>query len=262
MNNRIMVLVCISLAVLLLTAVAATSAFAEGHAPYWQQGTPGGWGGMMGGWRYSNPSTTITNTQPYGRYGSGMMGGCGMMGGWGVPANANPISMDQAVAAAQLYVAAYHNSDLGLAEIMEFTNNFYVHVTEKSTGTGAFEVLVNRYTGAVSPEPGPNMMWNTRYGMMSGNGGGMMGHMMGGYPYQPAGPMSVSVAQAQTNAQQFLDANFPGAKLADDQDTFYGYYTMDFLQNGKIVGMLSVNGYTGQVWYHTWHGAFVAEREL
>lgn len=259
MNNRIMVLVCISLAVLLLTAVAATSAFAEGHAPYWQQGTPGGWGGMMGGWRYSNPSTTITNTQPYGRYGSGMMGGCGMMCGWGVPANANPISMDQAVAAAQLYVAAYHNSDLGLAEIMEFTNNFYVHVTEKSTGTGVFEVLVNRYTGAVSPEPGPNMMWNTRYGMMSGNGGGMMGHMMGGYPYQPAGPMSVSVAQAQTNAQQFLDANFPGAKLADDQDTFYGYYTMDFLQNGKIVGMLSVNGYTGQVWYHTWHGAFVAE---
>jgi len=21
--------------------------------------------------------------------------------------------------------------------------------------------------------------------------------------------------------------------------------------------MLSVNGYTGQIWYHTWHGAFV-----
>jgi hypothetical protein len=74
--------------------------------------------------------------------------------------------------------------------------------------------------------------------------------------------MSVSVAQARTNAQQFLDANFPGAKLADDQDAFYGYYTMDFLQNGKTAGMLSVNGYTGEVWYHTWHGNFIAERAL
>jgi hypothetical protein len=25
--------------------------------------------------------------------------------------------------------------------------------------------------------------------------------------------------------------------------------------------MLSVNGYTGAVWYHTWHGPFVAMEE-
>lgn len=29
----------------------------------------------------------------------------------------------------------------------------------------------------------------------------------------------------------------------------------------KITGMLSVNGYTGQVWYHTWHGTFIASSE-
>jgi hypothetical protein len=37
---------------------------------------------------------------------------------------------------------------------------------------------------------------------------------------------------------------------------------MDFLKDGKVAGMLSVNGYTGQVWYHTWHGNFISEREF
>jgi hypothetical protein len=26
--------------------------------------------------------------------------------------------------------------------------------------------------------------------------------------------------------------------------------------------MLSVNGYTGQVWYHTWHGSFIQEKQV
>jgi hypothetical protein len=53
-----------------------------------------------------------------------------------------------------------------------------------------------------------------------------------------------------------------GAKVADDADAFYGYYTIDVLRDGKTIGMLSVNGTTGAVWYHTWHGAFVAEKEF
>ena len=79
--------------------------------------------------------------------------------------------MDQAAKAARQTVAAYGNPDLTLTEVMEFENNFYVEVKEQSTGIHAFELLVDRYTGVVSPEPGPNMMWNTRYGHM----GGMMG---------------------------------------------------------------------------------------
>ena len=76
--------------------------------------------------------------------------------------------MDQALTAAQTYVQAYNNQDLTTAEIMEFANNFYVRVTEKSTRTGAFELLVDSYTGVVFPEHGFNMMWNTEYGMMHG----------------------------------------------------------------------------------------------
>ena len=40
-----------------------------------------------------------------------------------------------------------------------------------------------------------------------------------------------------------------------------GYYTLDSASGGKTVGMLSVNATTGAVWYHTWHGEFVAEED-
>ena len=51
-------------------------------------------------------------------------------------------------------------------QVEAYTNNFYVQVSEKSTGTDAFELLMNKYTGNIYPELGPNMMWNTKYGMM------------------------------------------------------------------------------------------------
>jgi hypothetical protein len=49
----------------------------------------------------------------------------------------------------------------------------------------------------------------------------------------------------------------PGTAADEEADAFYGYYTLHVLTDGKMTGVLSVNGYTGQVWYHTWHGAFV-----
>jgi hypothetical protein len=184
-----------------------------------------------------------------------------MFGGAAAPANAQPISFDKAVEGVQNYLKAYNNPNLALAEVMEFDNNFYAVVTDKSTGAGAFELLVNRYTGFVSPEPGPNMMWNTQYGHMAGFGG-MMGGRFGRFGSQQQGPVTVTVAQARTAAQQWLDANQSGAVLADDEIQFPGYYSMDFLVDGEVAGMLSVNGYTGQVWYHTWHGNFISEKEF
>jgi len=173
----------------------------------------------------------------------------------------------------QQYLKSYNNADpsatsgqvLALAEVMEFDNNFYAVITDKGAGTGAFELLVDRYTGSVYPEPGPNMMWNTRYGHMAGLGGmmGRFGGMMGRFgDQQRQGAVAVTVTQARTAAQQWLDANQPGARLADDEMQFPGYYTMDFLKDGKVSGMLSVNGYTGQIWYHTWHGDFISEQEF
>ena len=34
------------------------------------------------------------------------------------------------------------------------------------------------------------------------------------------------------------------------------------MKDGQVFGMLSVNGYSGEVWYHNWHGAFIEMEEL
>jgi len=171
---------------------------------------------------------------------------------------ARPITLDRAVELAKQYVTSLGSPDLDVKEVMEFELNFYFIVYEKSTGAGAFEMLNDRYGGWMRPEPGPNMMWNTKYGMMGGMGrGGMMERWRG----TPTTNMPVTVEQAENIAAEFLKGYLPSASM-EDPDVFYGYYTFHVLKDGKIYGMLSVNGYTGQVWYHSWHGAFIAMKEL
>jgi len=135
------------------------------------------------------------------------------------------------------------SSDLEVKEIMEFSNHFYVMVQEKSTGINAFELLVDRNTGNIFYEPGPNMMWNTKYGHM-------------GWTRNPTASMPITPQEASGYAQRWLDRNIPGAK-AEEPEKFYGYYTIDISKNNQILGMLSVDGYSGDVWYHTWHGRFI-----
>ncbi len=219
-----------------------------------------------------------------GQYGSyGMMRGIrgnGMMGGYGYNnANTTPLTVGQAKAAAGKYLAQLNNADLTIAEVMIFSNNAYVAVKETSTGVGAFELLVDPVSQIAYPEHGPNMMWNVKYSalnhqyMMGGYGSGMMrgyggyGGMMGNWnsqlpsPGNAASSMSVTAEQAVQYAQKYLDANFPGASAANDPMQFYGYYTLDYSKDGKIIGMLSVNGYSGQVFPHAWHGSFIEEAQ-
>jgi hypothetical protein len=207
-------------------------------------------GGMMGrGYAYPQ-----TSAQPYpSQYGWGGCRGWTSYAGTATSSSGAPITIDTAVSIAQNYSASLSNKDLAVNEVEEYTQNFYVLFKEKSTGNGAFEMLIDKYTGSIYPEMGPDVMWNTKYGMHSG----MMGWITG----TQAGPMTVTAEQAKANAQQFLDANYPGTTVGSI-DTFYGYYHIDVLSAGNPYGMLSVNGYTGQVWYHTWHGAFIQAIEL
>jgi hypothetical protein len=181
--------------------------------------------------------------------------GYGMMEPWGgsyrAPLQGYTDSLGRATTAFQEYVAHLGYTGLEVTEVMEFERNYYAIVAEQDTGIGAMELLVDKDSGVVSPEPGPNMMWNAKYGIM-GRGSGMMG-MMGGYA---SGEMALSPQQAEDVAQRWLDANLPG-RTAGDADEFYGYYTLHFLNDGQIEGMLSVQGSTGDVWYHSWHGDFV-----
>ncbi len=176
----------------------------------------------------------------------GMMGGMTMMGGMmgyysGVPA---PLSHDDAEAIAEQYLASTNNPDLEIDEFEEYSHNFYVSLIEKSTGRGAIEIIIDRYSGSFQPEP-QSMMWNSNYGMMG--------------QYQTA-EMVITSQQALKTAQDFLDIVYPGTE-ADEIVSYYGYYTIMTTLEGKHYGMLSVNGYTGAVWYHTWHGMFISGAE-
>jgi hypothetical protein len=154
---------------------------------------------------------------------------------------------------------------------MEFQYNYYFIAYEKSTGIGSFEGVIEKglgqngmtgMMGIIHPEQGPNMMWNTKYGHMAG-WGTMGGRPRSFQPYRgaPTADMPVTENEAKQIAQDYLAAYLSGSSI-EDPDTFYGYYTIHVLKDGKVYGMLSVNGYTGQVWYHTWHGAFVQMKEL
>ena len=135
-------------------------------AGYAVAGTGGFWNGMMGSFGT----------------GYGMMGNGGMMKGYGTGngitgangmmegsngfaagslcgaatpdygANASPITIDEAKKSVEKYLAGTGDTDLELAEVIQFDNHFYAGIKENSTGNYAFELIVNKYTGAVGPE--------------------------------------------------------------------------------------------------------------
>ena len=288
-----------TLAVLLLAGLLTVMpALAQG---------PGGMmgGGMMGGYSpgfgpgmMGNPQG-FTGPRPFGfgpgwmrqgnlqgdaqtpSFGPGwMMGGMmnGMMGG-GMLVNSNspffnvkPLTLAEAAETLNTYVAALNDSNLEVDDIMIFDNHAYAEIVEKDTGIGLMEVLVDPTTKAVFPEMGPNMMWNQKYGMMSGFGRYGMGMMMGGFGNNMRGnfgsadvsaEMTVTSEQAIEAAQTYLNTYFSETGLTADEhaEPFYGYYTLHVNQDGETVGMLSVNGYTGQVFPHTWHGKLLEMSE-
>ncbi len=172
-----------------------------------------------------------------------------MQGGVFVDANVEPLTIAEAESALEDYLTASAYDDLEIGEIMIFDNHAYAQFVEVSTGIGAMEVLVDPVSLAVTPEHGPNMMWNQKYSTMGGRG------MMGGFTSSVvSADMPISEEEASKFAQSYLDEAHPGLEVDEHADAFYGYYTLHTLQDGETVGMLSVNGYTGQVFLHTWHG--------
>jgi hypothetical protein len=224
-----------------------------------------------------------------------MMGTGGEPSAWDLNGSGPVSTIPAARAQAQRFADRLR---LTTGEVMQFSNNFYVLLTDKQRKP-ATEVLVDRDTGAVTLEYGPAMMWNTRYGMMGGiastgtgsssyggmmssgmmgatvsgagmmgstaSGGGMVDGMMGRYGGSPnwtPGAINgrVNVTQAQALGNRWLSEQGTGL-TAGEPEALPGYFTFHTLRDGKITGMLSVNARTGAVWFHWWHGRFVAMEE-
>jgi len=166
----------------------------------------------------------------------------GFMGRVWLPGNGAAVSSIPAARARA--TTAAQAAGLHPGEVMWFDNGFYVELKD-SAGQPATEVIVDPATGSVSTEPGPAMMWNTRFGMMRTGAGG-------------AG--SVDSAKARAIATSWLAAIRAGTTVRTI-DAYPGYFTLDLQRNGTVVGMMSVSSITGSVWYHTWHGAFIAMQD-
>jgi hypothetical protein len=163
------------------------------------------------------------------------------------PLNQNKMSVTELKQKVNDYL---NNNQLEIGDIFVYEDtDYYFSIEEKDTGRGAFELLVNPYTGSIYPEPGPNRMWNEKYGMHH--------NMMGDYDdYNNSNGTELKKDQLIENANQYVHNNINNDyNVTGDGYHFYGYYTFHiFDENQKTVGMLSVNSDTGSVWLHTWHG--------
>jgi hypothetical protein len=222
-------------AVTVLVASVAIVASGAGRSP---KTLIVGGNGMMGGPALGPGPGTMGGT------GAGMMG-AGTMGTVWLAGNGTPVA--SVAAARDRAGTAAAREGLHPGEVIWFDNGFYIELKD-AAGDSATEVIVDPAGGAVFTEPGPAMMWNTRFGMH------------GSFNVPNAGP-AISAQHAQQVATRWLDVNLPG-RVAEPPDSYPGYYTLETTAvDGTINGMLSINSTTGQVWYHSWHGRFLAKED-
>ncbi|MCL5070416.1 MAG: hypothetical protein M1308_05910 [Actinobacteria bacterium] len=199
----------------------------------------------------SSTSCTVGTGSSY-KFGPGNM--MGMMRGFNYRnqnIDVQNISFDQVKSTAEKYLSDIDLQNIKVKEIMEFSNNFYIETVEKDSGIGAVELLLDKTNGTIFPEYGPNMMWNQKYGMRS---------MMGNNQFDIN--MAIDEQKALELANSYLAKINQNEFAGDEGQKFYGYFTIDTVNSdGNVVGMLSVNGFTGQVWYHSWHGTFINMQE-
>ena len=162
------------------------------------------------------------------------------------------VATEEIIAAVQRYLDKQDEPDLVLARMRKFQWAYLVEVIERSSGRYAFSMMVSKATAQISPEAGPNLFWNTKYGSAIaeiGGGYGMLGRML---PEGNVGEMPLSEAEARSIAQGAVKTLDDGLELNDEISVFYGFYEFYVVQEEDVVGELDVNGYSGQVWYKDW----------
>ncbi|NYT02741.1 MAG: peptidase M4 [Methanosarcinales archaeon] len=125
--------------------------------------------------------------------------------------------------------------------LMKFSSSYYARIVDGQTGENLAELMVDRYSGAVYPEPGPCFARAASSRETAGEGDVQ--------PYDQEG--------ARSRADSFLAGYCPGSRALDGED-YPGYYSFYFGRQ-DTEGILSVNSSDGRVWVHSWHGIFLEE---
>ncbi|MFO8035193.1 MAG: hypothetical protein R6U57_00985 [Anaerolineales bacterium] len=112
---------------------------------------------------------------------------------------------DQLLTKIRGYLNRIQVSGLTSKRLREFPSAYMVELAEVETGRHAFGLIVNKTTGDVSPEVGPDLFWNTKYGSKIakiGGGYGMEGQLLTG---SPVAEMSLSISEAREFAEEAVE---------------------------------------------------------
>ena len=186
-----------------------------------------------------------------GGMGAGMAGAGGMVQGmmgntlsYGYLDVLNPItSAIDARGAIQDFLDA-SNSTLEISELWEYGTVYKAELSD-TKGAKAFDLMVDKFTGAVMPEMGMSMMLNASYGKAM-------------YKTSFFGKnLALTPQQATEIAQTFVEKNALGYIL-DTPEIYPGYYKFHTTPTGFGMDIM-VNGYNGGVWMNTVFGLPIAQ---
>ena len=187
-----------------------------------------------------------------GGMGSGVAGAGGIMSGlmdntvsFGYLDMLNPIETpDEARAAIQAFIDK-SNSNLQISELWEY-KTVYKAELEDSNGQRAFDLIADKFTGAVMPETGMSMMLNASYGKAL-------------YEMPASGKnLTVTPEQAIGYAKAFVDKNGFGYILGTPR-IYPGYYKFHATSSGSFGMDIMINGYNGKIWMNTVFGLPIAQ---
>ncbi len=195
-----------------------------GASVAWGAANSASQGGMMGA-GMMGAGMMSGGTMGGGTMGGNMMGG-GTMGGnmmvWSQ--GAGPVSRPQDAAPTALAAVRGRGWDwLTVDEVHIFPAFYEVEFNDRAGFKGP-ELYVNRSSGDVGPEMGPNMMWDSQYGMMGAT---------------CATPRTESDARA-------LAARATSLALGDGEQ-HHGYWEFELKKGGAVVNQINVQDCTGAV---------------
>ncbi len=158
----------------------------------------------------------------------------------------NPLTTpDQARAAIQAFITS-SSSNLQITELWEYGTVYKAELMD-ANGAMAFDLIADKFTGAVMPEMGLSMMLNASYGK-------------GLYKTSRfSKSLSLTPDQAKGQAQSFLGTNHLNYTL-ETPETYPGYYKFHTTDsNGKFGPDIMVNGYNGEIWMNALYGLPVGQ---
>jgi len=112
---------------------------------------------------------------------------------------------------------------LTVDEVHIFSTFYEVEFNDRAAYKGP-EVYVNRSSGDMGPEMGPNMMWDTEYGMMG---------------------TRCATPRAESDARALAAKASPLA--LGDGERHHGYWEFELKQGGAVVNQINVQDCTGAV---------------